>query len=119
MYDIPVIEDAAEGLGSTLGNQKLGSFGDIGIFSFNGNKIITTSGGGALVSKNGDWVTKAKFLSTQARDSAPHYQHSAYAVMTPDGKTILSAYFGLERSDGEFAAFLDEGWKKWEATGGK
>ena len=76
MYDIPVIEDAAEGLGSTLGNQKLGSFGDIGIFSFNGNKIITTSGGGALVSKNKDWVTKAKFLSTQARDSAPHYQHS-------------------------------------------
>ncbi len=75
-YDIPVIEDAAEGLGSTYANQKLGTFGDIGIYSFNGNKIITTSGGGAMVSKNKEWVVKAKFLSTQARDAAPHYQHS-------------------------------------------
>jgi dTDP-4-amino-4,6-dideoxygalactose transaminase len=75
-YEIPVIEDAAEGIGSTYRNQKLGTFGDIGIFSFNGNKIITTSGGGALISKNEEWVKKAKFLSTQARDAAPHYQHS-------------------------------------------
>lgn len=75
-HQIPVIEDAAEGLGSTADGQKLGTFGDIGIFSFNGNKIITTSGGGALVSKNKEWVAKAKFLSTQARDAAPHYQHS-------------------------------------------
>ena len=75
-YDIAVIEDAAEGLGSSFQEQKLGTFGDIGIYSFNGNKIITTSGGGALVSQNKSWVQKAKFLSTQARDAAPHYQHS-------------------------------------------
>lgn len=75
-FEIPIIEDAAEGIGSTYDDKKLGTFGDIGIFSFNGNKIITTSGGGALVSRNEAWVKKAKFLSTQARDAAPHYQHS-------------------------------------------
>lgn len=75
-YEIPVIEDAAEGIGSTYFGQKLGTFGDIGIYSFNGNKIITTSGGGAMVSKNKEWIQQAKFLSTQARDPAPHYQHS-------------------------------------------
>ncbi|MCA4895237.1 MAG: aminotransferase class I/II-fold pyridoxal phosphate-dependent enzyme [Cytophagales bacterium] len=75
-YEIPVIEDAAEALGSTDFGQKAGTFGDIGIYSFNGNKIITTSGGGALVSKNEDWIKKARFLATQARDAAPHYQHS-------------------------------------------
>lgn len=75
-YQIAVIEDAAEGLGSSFQQQKLGTFGDIGIYSFNGNKIITSSGGGALVSNNKIWVQKAKFLSTQARDAAPHYQHS-------------------------------------------
>jgi dTDP-4-amino-4,6-dideoxygalactose transaminase len=75
-YEIPIIEDAAEGLGASIKGRKLGTFGDIGIFSFNGNKIITTSGGGALVSNNEAWVRKAKFLSTQARDVAPHYQHS-------------------------------------------
>jgi dTDP-4-amino-4,6-dideoxygalactose transaminase len=75
-YDIPVIEDAAEALGSSLGGKKLGSFGDFAILSFNGNKIITTSGGGALLSSNEAWITKAKFLATQARDPAPHYEHS-------------------------------------------
>jgi dTDP-4-amino-4,6-dideoxygalactose transaminase len=75
-YDIPVLEDAAEALGSSIGNQKCGTFGDIGVLSFNGNKIITTSGGGALISKNVKWVEKARFLATQARDPAPHYQHS-------------------------------------------
>lgn len=75
-FDIPVIEDSAEALGSTWKGRKLGTFGEFGILSFNGNKIITTSGGGALVSRNKDFIEKARFLATQARDKAPHYQHS-------------------------------------------
>lgn len=75
-YNIPVIEDAAEALGSTFNGQPLGTFGAINILSFNGNKIITTSGGGALVSANEAYVKKARFLATQAQDPAPHYQHS-------------------------------------------
>lgn len=75
-YEIPIIEDAAEALGSKYNNQYLGTFGELGILSFNGNKIITTSGGGALISNNEAYINKARFLSTQARDNAPHYQHS-------------------------------------------
>ncbi len=75
-YEIPLIEDAAESLGATYKNRSPGSFGKIGIFSFNGNKIITTSGGGMLVSDDQKLVEKARFLATQARDPAPHYQHS-------------------------------------------
>jgi dTDP-4-amino-4,6-dideoxygalactose transaminase len=76
-FDIPVIEDAAEALGSSINGQPCGSFGQIGILSFNGNKIITTSGGGALISNNAEYVKVARFLATQARDAAPHYQHSS------------------------------------------
>jgi len=76
-YDIAVLEDSAEALGSTYKGIKCGSFGDIGILSFNGNKIITTSGGGALVTKSETLKKKAVFLATQARDDAPHYQHSS------------------------------------------
>ena len=75
-FEIPILEDAAEGLGSTYFEQPLGTLSEIGIFSFNGNKIITTSSGGALVSSNDKYVERAKFLSTQARDDAPHYEHS-------------------------------------------
>ena len=77
LYDIPIIEDAAESLGSTYKQQACGSFGDMGILSFNGNKIITTSAGGALLSSNSEWIKKARFLSTQARDAAPHYEHTS------------------------------------------
>ncbi len=75
-FEIPIIEDSAEALGSSFKGQKCGTFGDISILSFNGNKIITTSGGGALVSRNANHKTQSVFLATQARDDAPHYQHS-------------------------------------------
>lgn len=75
-HEIPVIEDAAEALGATHGGRRAGTFGDLAVFSFNGNKIITTSGGGMLVSDDEDAVARARFLATQARDPAPHYQHS-------------------------------------------
>lgn len=75
-YEIPILEDSAESLGSSYKEQKCGTFGDISVLSFNGNKIITTSGGGAIVTKNTKQKEKAIFLATQARDNAPHYQHS-------------------------------------------
>ena len=75
-FEIPVIEDAAEALGSEINGKACGSFGEMGILSFNGNKIITTSGGGALVSAKEEYIIRARFLATQARDAAPHYQHS-------------------------------------------
>jgi dTDP-4-amino-4,6-dideoxygalactose transaminase len=75
-YDIPVVEDSAEALGSLYKGKKCGTLGDLGILSFNGNKIITTSGGGALISHKREHKERAIFLSTQARDEAPHYEHS-------------------------------------------
>lgn len=76
-YDIPVIEDAAEALGSKINGKPCGSFGDFGILSFNGNKIITTASGGALLSNNLDALQKARFLASQAKDDNIHYQHSS------------------------------------------
>jgi dTDP-4-amino-4,6-dideoxygalactose transaminase len=75
-FNVPVIEDAAEALGSNIGNKPCGSFGELGVLSFNGNKIITTSGGGALLSNNSEMIERARFLATQARDESAHYQHS-------------------------------------------
>lgn len=76
-HGVPIIEDAAESLGSLYKGRPAGGLGQIGAFSFNGNKIITTSGGGMLVCERADWAARARFLATQARDPAPHYQHSS------------------------------------------
>ena len=75
-FDVPIIEDAAESLGSSYKGKASGTFGKFGIYSFNGNKIITTSGGGMLISDDSDLLKRARYLATQARDPAPHYQHS-------------------------------------------
>ncbi|URT70214.1 DegT/DnrJ/EryC1/StrS family aminotransferase [Cytobacillus firmus] len=75
-YDVPIIEDAAESLGSSYKGKPSGTFGKYGVFSFNGNKIITTSGGGMLISDDTELLKRARFLATQSRDPAPHYQHS-------------------------------------------
>ena len=76
--EIYLIEDAAESLGASYHNQQSGTFGDFGVYSFNGNKILTTSGGGILVSQNEEWIEKAKFLSTQAKENFLHYEHEEY-----------------------------------------
>lgn len=75
-YDIPVLEDAAEALGTQYQGRQVGSFGHVGAFSFNGNKIITTTGGGMLVARDPEWVRRARFWSTQARDAGPAYEHT-------------------------------------------
>ena len=77
-YGVYLIEDAAESLGATYNGKHTGTFGDFGIYSFNGNKILTTSGGGMLVSDNKEWIEKAKFYSTQAKESFLHYEHKEF-----------------------------------------
>lgn len=111
-YEISLIEDAAEALGSTYKGQKCGTFGDYGILSFNGNKIITTSGGGALVCNALEDKKKAIFLSTQARDNAPHYQHSHVGynyrmsnIVAGIGRgqmEVLDKHVGFRRSNNQF-----------------
>ena len=111
-YEIVLIEDAAEALGSTYKGQKCGTFGDYGVLSFNGNKIITTSGGGALVCKTEESKQKAIFLATQARDNAPHYQHSEIGfnyrmsnVLAGIGRgqmEVLDKHIGLRREMNQY-----------------
>ena len=111
-YEIPVVEDSAEALGSSYKNIKCGTFGDIAILSFNGNKIITTSGGGALVTKNIKIKEKAIFLATQARDQAAYYQHSEIGynyrlsnICAGIGRgqmEVLDAHVSLRREMNEF-----------------
>ena len=111
-YNIPVVEDSAESLGSHYKGKKCGTFGDFSILSFNGNKIITTSGGGALVTKTREQKEKAVFLATQARDNAPHYLHSQIGynyrmsnIVAGIGRgqmTILDSHVAKRRSNHEF-----------------
>ncbi len=111
-FAIPIIEDSAEALGSSYKGVKCGTFGEIGILSFNGNKIITTSGGGALISKKQSIKNKAIFLATQARDDAPHYQHSEIGynyrlsnISAGIGRgqmEILDKHVGLRREMNQF-----------------
>jgi dTDP-4-amino-4,6-dideoxygalactose transaminase len=83
-YNVTLIEDAAESMGARYKGKHTGTFGDYGVFSFNGNKIITTSGGGMLVSPNEERIKKVLFWSTQARDQALHYQHSELRLQLPN-----------------------------------
>lgn len=111
-YNVFLIEDAAEALGSSYKGQKCGTFGDLSILSFNGNKIITTSGGGALVCRNKETKEKAIFLATQARDEAPHYQHSQIGynyrmsnIVAGIGRgqmEVLDKHVALRRKNNEF-----------------
>ncbi|WP_243472013.1 DegT/DnrJ/EryC1/StrS family aminotransferase [Winogradskyella sp. MH6] len=118
-YEIPVVEDSAESLGSHYKGQNCGTFGDLSILSFNGNKIITTSGGGALVARTEDHKKQAVFLATQARDNAPHYQHTHIGynyrmsnIVAGIGRgqmTILDSHVEKRRSNHElyFNTFKD------------
>jgi dTDP-4-amino-4,6-dideoxygalactose transaminase len=117
-YGIPVLEDAAEALGSEINGKRCGTFGEMACLSFNGNKIITTSGGGALVSKEKSNTDRAIFLATQARDAAPHYQHSQIGynyrmsnICAGIGRgqmEVLDKHIALRRANFEFykKAFL-------------
>lgn len=115
-YEIPVLEDSAEALGSRYKGKSCGTLADLGVLSFNGNKIITTSGGGAIVTKTQDQKDTAVFLSTQARDNAPHYQHSHVGynyrmsnICAGIGRgqmEVLEKHINLRRSMHEFYAEL-------------
>lgn len=111
-YGIPLIEDSAEALGSSYKGEKCGTFGDMAILSFNGNKIITTSGGGALITSSRELKEKTVFLATQARDAAPHYQHSHIGynyrlsnICAGIGRgqmRVLDAHVNLRRKNNDF-----------------
>jgi len=122
-YNIPVIEDAAEALGSSINGRKCGTFGRLSVLSFNGNKIITTSGGGALLGSDEDLIKRARFLATQARDDAPHYQHSEIGynyrmsnIVAGIGRgqmKVLDDHIKIRRSNHQFYfENLGESWVK-------
>ncbi len=104
-HGVPIVEDAAEALGATYRGRPAGSLGDLGVVSFNGNKIITTSGGGMLLSDREEWIARARFLATQARDPAPHYQHSVVGYNYRLSNLLAAVGRGqLEGLDGKIAA---------------
>jgi pyridoxal phosphate-dependent aminotransferase EpsN len=103
-YGVPLVEDAAEALGATYKGKLSGGFGRLGIFSFNGNKIITTSGGGMLVSREKALVDRARFLATQARDPAPHYEHSQIGYNYRMSNVLAAIGRGQLRTLGERVA---------------
>lgn len=125
-YGVPVIEDSAEALGSSINGRKCGTFGKVSILSFNGNKIITTSGGGALLSDDEELVKKARFLATQARDDAPHYQHSELGynyrmsnIVAGIGRgqmEVLDEWVSLRRANHDFY-FENLGGTWWQPSG--
>lgn len=116
---LPVVEDAAEALGSVRGGRSAGTFGDLSVLSFNGNKIITTSGGGMLLSNRREWVERARFLATQARDPAPHYQHSAIGFNYRLSNLLAAVGRGqLRVLDERVAARRAIRDRYWEALGG-
>lgn len=123
-YGIPVLEDAAEALGSKLNDISCGNFGEISILSFNGNKIITTSGGGAMLSRRKEYTDKALFLATQARDKAPHYEHTHIGYNYRLSNVLAGIGIGqMEVLDERVAARranynrYRNYFKKWEAAG--
>ena len=100
-FEVPLIEDAAEALGATYGGRSAGTFGSMGVLSFNGNKIITTSGGGMLLSNDEAAIARARKLATQARDDAPHYQHSAIGYNYRMSNLLAAVGVGQLQSIGE------------------
>ena len=115
-YDVPVIQDSAEALGATYKGHKVGTQGRCGIFSFNGNKIITTSGGGMLVSDDPDLIERARFLAMQARDPAPHYQHSTIGFNYRMSNVLAAIGRGQLRILGERIAARRRNFERYKAV---
>jgi dTDP-4-amino-4,6-dideoxygalactose transaminase len=115
-YDVPVIQDSAEALGATYKGRKVGTQGRCGIFSFNGNKIITTSGGGMLVSDNPEFIERARFLAMQARDPAPHYQHSTIGFNYRMSNVLAAIGRGQLRVLGERIASRRHNFERYKAA---
>src|SRR5262249_6485295 len=115
-HDVPVIQDSAEALGATYKERKGGTQRRCGIFSFNGNKIITTSGGGMLVSDNPDLIERARFLAMQARDPAPHYQHSTIGFNYRMSNVLAAIGRGQLRILGKRVAVRRRNFERYKAA---